>query len=97
MNSFDPISLLLTLLALYGLAWVLAESKISLPVRNELEVKGNVGRFVLALMECPACFGFWEGLVAGSFVFGPKISAVGFGFAVTASNLLLHAIVHRGV
>ncbi len=59
----------------FGLSWILADSKISFPVRAwmyTVEQRGGaLGRaaaFTLALVECVACTGFhlgWIGSIAG--------------------------------
>lgn len=68
------ISLALYFLAAFGLAYVVGHSAISMPVR--LLIGGPEGQpraflgFLVALLECPACFGTWTGLVAGAFLPG---------------------------
>ena len=59
-------------LAAFGLAYIVGHSSISLPVRmlmdpgEELKTPSQALRsFLLMLAECPACFGFWTGAVAG--------------------------------
>lgn len=90
-----PLALASLFLSLYGIAWVVGQSKISLPMREELQLKGDIGRFFLTLFECVGCFGFWEGLIAGPFVCpNEPLRIVGFGFAVTAFNLGFDALVH---
>jgi len=55
------------LLTTFGFCYVVGHSKISLPVR-ELLSKALLGRMLLALVECPACLGWWVGLLtAGSY------------------------------
>lgn len=61
--------------AAFGLAWIIADSKASRPVRRlvayfaEHEAASRATRviasLVLALLECVACLGFWIGLVVG--------------------------------
>lgn len=52
-------------LATFGLSYIVGRSKISLPVREALAAlhRGPVD-FLLELVECPACLGFWLGLAA---------------------------------
>jgi len=64
----SPLTWIVTLAACYGLAWVVAESKISYPLRREVaHVLGQESAF-LALLECPVCQSFWYALAAGYFI-----------------------------
>ena len=47
--------------AAFGLAFIVGHSQISLPIRVLVHRMGALGRFVVELLECPACFGFWTG------------------------------------
>lgn len=58
--------------AAFGLAYIVGHSSISLPFRMALDPGEELTRpgqalraFVLMLIECPACFGFWTGAFAG--------------------------------
>ncbi len=59
-------------LACFGLAYVVGHSKISLPFRIALDSARVRNRgliswlagWILALIECPACLGFWFGFIA---------------------------------
>lgn len=68
------------LLGAFGLAYIVGHSSISRPVRVLLGgvpaapelgraavpgMFGPVGEWFCELLECPACFGFWTGLVGG--------------------------------
>jgi hypothetical protein len=56
--------------AAFGFAFIVGHSRISLPARALMQTVGErllpiaalPFRFVLMLIECPACLGFWEGL-----------------------------------
>ena len=48
----------------HGLAYIVGQSKISRPFRTLL-YRGWVGRALVSLLECPACFGFWTGAAFG--------------------------------
>lgn len=70
------ISIALYFLACFGFAYIVGHSTISLAAR--LFIGGGVttekihpplipvvGPWLISLLECPACIGFWEGLAAG--------------------------------
>ena len=83
------LSLLRLLLSLYGLAWVVSSSRLTLGIRMVL---GRHIPILAHLMECVGCFGFWEG-VAVSAARGDDVSMWWpFGLAVAASNLMLHSL-----
>jgi hypothetical protein len=47
----------------FGLAYIVGFATISLPLRTWLWGRPSaIVRFLVALIECPACFGFWYGL-----------------------------------
>lgn len=51
---------------------------------------GPFGDFLCKLLECPACFGFWTGLVTGLTVRSDSILvAVWLGCATSGSNFIL--------
>lgn len=95
------LSLFVFTLASFGLAFVIGQSKISLPIRMVLEPESiltfsdSLRAWLLALMECPACLGFWFGLfyawfVSPMFFPGPhSISIVGFGLYACGANFVL--------
>jgi hypothetical protein len=112
---------LFQLLALYGLAAIVGQSKLSLGPRDAIEKLcvflmrqwtfengGGVGRFGLALsgrllffllelVECPQCLGFWEGLILG-FIRGEEwMGALVMACLVSGSNLMLQAVVDVGL
>jgi len=105
----SPWAVLWSLLAAFGLAYIVGHSKISLsfrlllggrpaddptqyspPARPEiLPLIPVAGPWLVDLLECPACFGFWEGFI-GSFVLGQAFeAAVLAGCAVAGSNFIL--------
>lgn len=66
------LGLLFYTVAAFGLAYIVGHSSLSLPVRvlvdpgEQLRGFGDAARaWALMLVECPACFGFWEGLFFG--------------------------------
>lgn len=79
--------------AAFGLAFILGFSKISLPVRMWIDPGSKVTTFlrlirlfILTLIECPACLGFWTGFLYGLWVFGvfepPIFDGASTSFAV---------------
>lgn len=64
MNELGP--LIVYVVAAFGLAYIVGHSKISLPVREWI-ARTKLAWF-LELIECPACLGFWIGLVASFFL-----------------------------
>lgn len=62
--------ILFTAGAIWGAAWVIADSKLTLPVRSALASRFGES-WLLSLLECPACTSFWLGLlfspIAGPF------------------------------
>jgi hypothetical protein len=65
------LGLLFYTVAAFGLAYIVGHSAISLPLRILMEppdLRGPQDAFrawALMLIECPACFGFWTGLLGG--------------------------------
>lgn len=100
-------TLILYLFAAFGLAYIVGFSTLSRPVRELLAIYAlgtDGGRtypaalFVLNLIECPMCFGWWTGLAAGVAVGlaapwwwnGPVwLPALLLPFATAGSNLML--------
>lgn len=58
-------TLVVYLLATFGFCYAVGHSRISLPFR-ELMAKVYVLSPVLALIECPACLGWWVGAAAAA-------------------------------
>jgi hypothetical protein len=47
--------------------------------------------FLLALIQCPACFGFWEGVIAG-YIYGGIPTTLPLGFITLTTNLILYRL-----
>jgi hypothetical protein len=84
------------LLAAFGFSYIVGHSKISRPVRLALWDVGDhspILRYVVLLMECPACLGFWIGLITGIvavFAFDQHgFIPVALSLITTAANFLL--------
>lgn len=58
-------TLLFYSIACFGLAYILGFSTITFQVRKWLAARRGAPRLILALIECPACLGFWTGLFLG--------------------------------
>lgn len=99
------LALVQMLLAAFGFAYIMGHSVISLPVRVLLGGADHpkpfeplipyVGPFLVALVECPACLGWWTG-VGIALVTSPAIGfwptvfeAVRMGCMVSGSNFVL--------
>lgn len=88
------------LLAAFGLAYIAGHSKISITPRLILGGSKTIeppipplipgfGPFVVDLIECPACLGFWEGLVYGWVMRGQFLDGLWLGCVTSGSNFLL--------
>jgi hypothetical protein len=52
-------------MAVFGCAWIIADSKISLPLRKWIASWSGEQSIILMLIECPPCLSFWLGLATG--------------------------------
>lgn len=56
-------------LAAFGLAYVVGHAEITDGIRNWLDERGPpIVQFFVALVECPACFGWWTGTVVAVYL-----------------------------
>lgn len=98
------ITLTLWTLAQFGLAYIVGHSAISLPFRvalapEKVETVGDsVRTFVVTMLECPACFGFWAGAgvaalgcwqYPGLVLLPAYVMAPAMALATSGSNYLL--------
>lgn len=72
----------------FGLAYIVGHARVSLPIREAVAQAGVFGRVFVELLECPACFGFWEG-VALAFVLHRVPLLFILGCFTAATNLIL--------
>lgn len=79
------ISLFITTLACFGLAFAAGHAHISLAPRRWLAKRGFLGRWIVELVECPACLGFWLGLVAPQQI----VPRLVFGFFICGTSFIL--------
>ena len=63
-------------LAAFGLAYILGHSRITLYTRTRLAALGWFSRWMVELVECPACLGTWLGFAAG--FFWPHLAPLGW-------------------
>lgn len=107
MSHFVATNMLLVyFLGAFGLAYIVGHSTLSLPFRQWLGgnpiaeppqpgALGPFGDFLCALIECPACFGFWIGLIAGKLILIPE-SLEGAPFSTRAAWALWFGCVTSG-
>jgi hypothetical protein len=69
-------------LILWGLVYIVTQSAIMLPFRIGLL---RMSTFFGALVFCPACSGFWLGLILGApGIYGPPLSQYSYAWAESA-------------
>ncbi len=85
-------------IAAFGLAYVVGQAAISKRPRDWLAGLNRVGQFIVELLECPACFGFWTGALVESVGLWPQsipghapwVARILYaGLYTSASNLIL--------
>jgi hypothetical protein len=84
----------LALLAVWGASWILADSKISFPIR--LRIMASRFRYANALLtflECPACTSFWLGLITAILFLDLRWLAIPFALASCGTSLVLYLFV----
>lgn len=67
------LTIIATIIAAYGITNIVTQGAIFDPFKEWLGVKGKDSRVIsklVYLLNCPMCFGFWVGVLLGSF-FGP--------------------------
>jgi hypothetical protein len=93
----EPVTLFVYTVAAFGLAYVLGHAVITQGIREALYQRGALLAWLVILLECPACCGFWTGWFA-SLVFmvppwdlsWPSLRVAGAAALYTAgSNFLL--------
>jgi hypothetical protein len=87
-------SYVLAILAIWGLSWIIADSKISLPIRLWISLRGPPwGTRALSFLECPACTSFWFGLATAILFLDLRWLAIPFALASCGTSLVLFIIV----
>jgi hypothetical protein len=87
-----PYHLIFALGVVWGAAWVIADSKLSLPFRHWVVSKWGNESKPIEFLECPACLSFWLGLAAGGFMHMGVFGAIGFGLFACGVSIILAAI-----
>jgi hypothetical protein len=92
-----PLSLFVHTLAAFGLAYVVGHSVITRSLREWIagDESSRMRFYVITLLECPACLGFWMGLAyALAFEYHPLLAALyvcGTNFIIgRATGLVRH-------
>lgn len=85
---------ILTWAAIWGASWVIADSKISLPVRFWVAERTRL-HWLLDLLECPACLSFWIGLAVAFLLLDLRWLAIPFALASCGISLVLFLIVQK--
>jgi hypothetical protein len=87
-------------LVCFGLAYVLGWSEITLGFRKALGKYGGVIGWLIKLIECPACLGFWTGVLCtvllGIYLpifTGRFVGPLALGLFTSATNLGLAKLV----
>lgn len=87
-------SYILAILAIWGLSWIVADSKISLPIRLGISLRGPPwSTWVLSFLECPACTSFWLGLATAVIFLDLRWLAIPFALASCGTSLVLFILV----
>jgi len=81
-------------LGVFGVSWIIADSKISLPVRRLVAKMLGADSLLLTLLECPPCLSFWLGLGAAFLLHWVRFAVV-MAPLCTAVSLLLWSYVNR--
>jgi hypothetical protein len=89
------VDLVIYVFVMFGLAYIVGHSVISRPLREWL-AKWHTAGWLLTLIECPACFGFWEGVVAALLILTPGLigdvffmNVIAWALFTSGSNFLL--------
>ena len=98
MNLLLPLASLPPIcLAVFGVAWIIADSKISLPVRRRIAAAFGEDSFFLTLLECPPCLSFWLGFGMGLVLGYPIFTTIVLAPICTATSLLFWSHVERPI
>lgn len=58
------ISLLVYSFVTFAIAWIVGHAHITFKLRKALIQSGAIGEFLVTLLECAGCVGFWIGFAA---------------------------------
>jgi len=87
-----PYHFIFALGVVWGAAWVIADSKLTLPFRNGAAAAFGEDTWPMDLLECPACLSFWLGLAAGGFMHMGFFGAIAFGLFACGTSFVLAAL-----
>lgn len=97
------------ILAAFGFAYIVGLSRISFPIRHVLVRIGEWAWYtrpflwLVDLIQCPMCLGFWTGLIAAwrfdASLLGLNLISSAFiaGCVTAATNALLLSVVHNAL
>lgn len=83
-------------LFVFGAAWIIADSKISLPFRHWIVEKYGPESFLIQGLECPPCLSFWLGFFVGVIPYHSLTIGMTTGPICTAFSILAWTYVQRG-
>jgi hypothetical protein len=87
-----PYHFIFALGVVWGLAWIIADSRASLSFRDWVaDTFGEESR-AMHLFECPACLSFWLGLAGGGFMHMGFFGAIAFGIFACGISFILAAL-----
>jgi hypothetical protein len=89
-----PYHFIFALGVVWGAAWVIADSKLTLPFRNWVASTFGDESWAIQLLECPACLSFWLGAGAAAIAFPYMrfFGAIAFGLFACGASLVLAAL-----
>jgi hypothetical protein len=87
-----PYHFLFALGVVWGAAWVIADSKLSLPSRRWIALRWGEENVGIQLLECPACLSFWLGIGAGQIMHMGFFGAIAFGLFACGLSFIFAAL-----
>jgi hypothetical protein len=87
--------ILLICLWAFGVSWIIADSKISLPIRHWIVSKVGSESLLIQFLECPPCMSFWIGLFTGFLVYNSAAIAIVLAPVCTATSIVTWSFVNR--
>jgi len=81
--------LLIHTFAAFGIAFVIGYSKITYGIRVALDEGNGFSHWILSLMECPACLGFWIGFMTAQAKGLGWVISFAIGFYTAGTNFVI--------
>ena len=81
--------------AVFATAWIIADSKISLPFRRFVAARLSNDHLLLDFLECPPCLSFWLGLAVGLGIFRLGLASIALALVCVTVSLIFWRIVHE--